>query len=75
MQHHQMSAEATNSLAPHRVSLIRHSAASNLCALEWLFHFLQVGEQPQVRTDFVGCSTQGGKRGENIYVDLAGVGL
>jgi hypothetical protein len=70
-----MSTKTANPLTPHRVSLIRHRTTPNLRTLKRLFHFFQVREQAQVRPDFVGRGSQGSERGEDVYVDFAGVSL
>ena len=52
-----MSTQTTDSLIPHRVTLVSHSAAPDLGALERLFDLLQIREQAEIRGDLVCSST------------------
>lgn len=50
-----MSAQTTHPLTSHRVTLVSHGAAPDLCALERLLDLFQIREQAEIRGDLV-CS-------------------
>lgn len=72
---HQVPRKRAHPLASHRVALVRHRRASNLVLLERLLDLLQVREQTDVGADLVCGRGERGERGEDVDVDLAGVGL
>lgn len=75
LQNHQVPRERADPLGPHGVALVRHRGRPDLRRLERLLDLLQVREQPEVGRELVRGGPEGGERGEDVDVDLAGVRL
>ena len=64
-----------DTLAAHRVALIRHGGGTDLVLLKRLFHFLQVLQKTDVVREFCGALRDAAQNVQHLAVKLTRVGL